>query len=97
MVMDTVCSRVFGPHQARDVRVVWAEGRLYIVASPSDIRVFDVPQQPRKTAGTWKVMLTDGTALRLQPATCGTCRRRVMASPAGQMTVDEIVAAGVAA
>lgn len=87
-----VASKVHGPMTARDVRVVWADGQLYVCKSPTDIAVFTSPE-PKKRAGMYQAEIGEGV-LRFQPATCGSCRQRVMKSPVGQMSVADIVAAG---
>lgn len=91
MLIDTIASRVHGLVTARDVRIIWQDGRLYVCHSPASIEVFEC-EEPQRSAGSWKAKVGD-LVLRFQPPGCGSCARRVKASPIGKMTVDEIVAA----
>jgi hypothetical protein len=89
-VFDIIASRTHGLVKAKDVRVVWTDGHLYICQSPTDITVFAC-DQPIKRGGMWKVQVGEST-ITFQPPGCGSCRARVKASPVGQMSVEEIVA-----
>lgn len=91
MLIDTIASRVHGLVQASDVRVIWQDGRLYVCHAPDNIQMFEC-DEPQQSAGSWKAVIGE-QVIRFQPPGCGSCARRVMASPIGQMTVDDIVAA----
>lgn len=88
-VFDMIASRVAGLVVARDCRVVWADGYLYVCRSPTDITVL-ASDKPRKIAGSYRVQVGDGQVVMTPPG-CGSCRRRVQASPIGQMTVQQII------
>lgn len=90
-MLDVIASRVTGLVTARDVRIVWTDGTLYVVRSSTDIAVFPT-DQPKRHGNTWKVTVGEGS-LTWYPPGCGACKRRVLASPVGQMSVDQIVAA----
>lgn len=90
MVLDMIASKVSGAAIARDCRVVWTEGVLYVCKSPADIQTFEC-ERPKKVAGSWTAHVGEAV-VRWQPPGCGSCRRRVMQSPVGQMSVDEIAA-----
>lgn len=91
MVFDTIASRVRGLVTASDCRVVWTEGHLYICRTPTDITVFEC-EVPKKIAGSYRTQVGEGTIV-VTPPGCGSCRRRVAASPVGQMSVEQIVGA----
>ncbi len=91
LVVDVIASRVLGVVNARDVRIVWRDGWLYVARSPTDIASFAC-EQPKRHGGSFRVLIGEGT-LTFYPPGCGACKRRVMASPVGQMSADEIVAA----
>lgn len=90
-VLDIVASRVTGLMTAKDVRVVWHEGWLYVCKSPTDIAAFQC-DEPKKKGGYYKTMI-GVEALGMVPPGCGSCRKRVRESPVGQMSVEQIVAA----
>lgn len=90
-VFDMIASRVQGFVTARDCRVLWTEGHLYVCRSPTDITVL-ATERPRKLAGSYRVQLEGGAKVMMTAPGCGSCRRRVQASPIGQMSVDAIVA-----
>lgn len=89
-VLDVIASRFTGPIKVRDVRVVWTNGTLYVCKSRSDIKAFSC-EEPTRKGGYYQVMI-DGQIASFQLPGCGTCRRRVQASPVGQMSIEEIVA-----
>lgn len=91
MTLDTIASRTFGLVQARDVRVVWRDGRLYIAKSPTDVITFECAA-PVKSAGTYRVQIGEA-ALRFQVPSCGSCRRRIQQSEVGRMSTEDIIAA----
>lgn len=86
-----VASRVHGLVTAKDCRIVWTNGRLYVVRTTTDIVSFSC-DAPKKHGGTYKAVV-GASAITMQPPGCGSCRRRVLASPIGQMSVAQIVAA----
>lgn len=90
-MLDVIASRVYGLVNAKDARVVWTSGWLYVVRSPTDIIAFEC-SKPTKHGGTYKAKLAEGTITFLPPG-CGSCRRRVQASAIGQMSVTQIVSA----
>ncbi len=92
LILDTVVSRVFGFITARDCRVVWKDGVLYVAKSPQDVTAIPC-DAPVKSAGTYKVAFGEGQALRFQVPSCGSCRARVQKSPVGKMSVEDIIAA----
>lgn len=96
-MLDVIVSRVHGLVNAKDCRVIWSDGQLYICKSPTDISVFAC-DEPRKNAGSWKVRVGEA-AMRFQPPSCGSCRARVKASAIGQMSAEDIIAsvAGIGA
>jgi hypothetical protein len=77
---------------ARDARVVWAEGRLYVIRTPTDIVVFET-DEPKKRSGQWEAKVGEGF-VRFMPPGCGSCRRRIESSPIGRMSRQDIYAAG---
>ena len=91
VVFDAIFTRTHGFLTARDVRVVWKDGTLYVCKTPTDIAAFQT-DAPVKRGGYYHVQMGEAT-LRLQPPGCGSCRRRIQQSPVGRMTVDDIVAA----
>lgn len=91
-VFDMIASRVQGFVTARDCRVLWTEGHLYVCRSPTDITVL-ATDKPKRQSGMYRIQLDGGANITMTPPGCGSCRRRVMASPIGQMSVDAIVAA----
>lgn len=91
-VFDMIASRVQGLVSARDVRVVWADGHLYVCKTPTDITVLAC-EKPKRMPGSWRTQVGEANVVFTPPG-CGSCRRRVMASPIGQMSVDAIVSAG---
>ena len=88
--LDVNGAKVFGSYKVEKARVFWQDGKLYIVTPPFTLRVFDVPDEPRKSAGTYKVTTTDGIALRIQRPTCG-CQKD---ATLGRMSREEIIARG---
>lgn len=91
-VLDEIASRVYGALKGKDCRCVWADGWLYVVRAVTDIVAVEC-EMPKRAGGTFKT-LVDGQALTFLRPGCGSCRRRVQASPIGQMSVDDIVARG---
>lgn len=92
-MLDIVASRVHGAVTAKDCRVVWTEGKLYVVRTVADIVVLDSPE-PKKIGGAYKASTEQGD-VRIQPPGCGSCRARVRASDIGQMSLEQITAAGL--
>lgn len=95
-MLDTVASRVYGAglKRGRNVRILWAEGRLYVVRSVDDVVIFDTAK-PVKGGGQYKAVLTDGKdAIVFQVPSCGSCRSRIQSSAVGQMAQDAILAFG---
>jgi hypothetical protein len=88
--VDVIASRVQGVVQARDCRVIWQDGHLYVCRSPTDIAVFAC-ELPKKSGGMWRTTVGEDTIV-FRPPGCGSCRARVLASPIGQMTREAIVA-----
>lgn len=94
-VMDMVAGRTFGAVSERNVRVVWTQGRIYIVSESGSVQSYAC-DKPTKRSGTWQTRIGEA-ALSCMPAGCGSCRRRVMASVGGKMSLEQIVQAGAPA
>jgi len=90
VVFDVAASRVFGLVTARDARVVWADGVLYVARSPTDVAAFSSEKPPRRRSGVYEAQVGEAM-IRIQPATCGSCKRRILASPVGQMSVQAVI------
>lgn len=88
-MFDLIATRTFGLMTARDVRVLWQDGKLYVCKSATDISVFTA-DKPTKRSGMWTTDV-GGTTIKFQPATCGSCRQRVRSSAVGKMTPEEII------
>lgn len=90
-VFDVIASRVHGVVTARDCRVVWTDGRLYVVRESGDVVSLECEVKPRRMGGGWQATLPT-SIVTFSKAGCGTCVRRIKASAGGQMTVEQIVA-----
>lgn len=91
-MLDVVASKLTSPSfSAKDVRVLWTEGTLYVVEQSGSVTTFSTPE-PTKRGGYWATTVGEETLTFVRPG-CGSCRARVMKSAAGQMSVEEIVAA----
>jgi len=91
-MLDVIAGRVHGAVQAKDVRIVWTDGVLYICHTSGKIESLRTTEPTRY--GAFYKCETDTKNVTFQPPGCGSCRRRVAASKVGQMSVEEIVAAG---
>lgn len=95
-ILDTVASRVYGAglKRGKNVRVVWADGRLYVARSVDDVVIFNTAK-PVRVGGQFKAVLDDGTdALVFQVPSCGSCKARIQSSAVGKMSRDAILAFG---
>ena len=90
-MLDVIAGRVHGAVQAKDARVVWKDGHLYVCDSVSG-RIASLETTEPKRYGAFYKCETSTRTITFQPPGCGTCRRRVASSKVGQMSVDEIVA-----
>lgn len=95
-VLDMIAGRVHGAVKARDVRILWTDGLLYVCHSASGSIVAYPCERPKRHAGSWVTKLTEGDVRFTAPG-CGSCRRRVAESAVGRMSVEDIVAAGALA
>lgn len=92
-MIDVIAGRVNGAVTAKDARVVWTDGRLYVCDSVSG-RITAVESSEPKRYGAYYRCESGGRNITFQPPGCGTCLRRVKASKVGRMSVEQIVAAG---
>lgn len=88
---DFIAGRVRGAVQAKDARVVWEDGVLYLVTSRTDVTSYPA-SQPRRMGGLWQSTLSDGRAVSFIRPGCGACLRRITAA-LSPMTLEEIRAA----
>lgn len=78
--------------QAKDARVVWTDGRLYVCEISGAVTSYETTE-PKRYGAMYKCE-TDSRNITFQPPGCGTCIRRVKASKVGRMSIEQIVAAG---
>lgn len=95
-VLDMIAGRVHGAVKARDCRIVYNDGTLYIAESLSGTITARPSSEPKRSGGSWLATTPDGD-IRFSPPGCGSCKARVKASEVGQMSPEQIVAAGVLA